>query len=405
MAIEPTLLQKLQTSKQPDRVIENFAKVIERIKFPSIWYNEFRNEKFFVQFLNICESAQKAIDLLLWDFSLPEFFLSRSVFQKNIEKNLSEFTINQILFLLSVQFSLDLLNTERFSKILTIFLNNNIIKYFKTKKLNYPFFIGGLGSFGTYDMNFESDIDLIVVTKNIASHPYIQNDLQQFLKDINAALDPFKVDFRLRPEGKGSPLVWDIKDYISYLDKRARVWEFQALTKIRFVLGDKELFNEFVSGAGNSLNRFEVSKILSESNEMYKKILNRNSRNFSNSFDIKKSKGSLLTIDFILQFLILQRKSLNAFLDKNTINRIDKLQDFNYSNIDLNRIKVNYVFLKTFELVNQNIFATRTPSVPNDMSKLDLLASKLGIKSGDGLIIKIKNIAVENHSLYEKIFS
>ncbi len=405
LAIEPVLMKKLKISEQPDKIIENFAKVVERIRFPSIWYNEFKNEKFFMQFLNICERSQRAINLILWDSSLHEFFLSRSVFQKNIEKNLSGFSLNQILFLLSVQFSAGLLNTERFSKILTDFLNYKIIEYFNTNKLNYQYFIGGLGSFGTYDMNFESDIDLIVVAKDIISHPRIQKDFQQFRKDINTSLAPFKVDFRLRPEGKGSPLVWEIKDYISYLDKRARVWEFQALTKIRFIIGSKGLFNEFISGAENSFNRFEISKIVLESNEMYKKILTQNSRNFSHSFNIKKSKGSLLTIDFILQFLILQRDSLITFLNKNTVDRIEKLQDLGFPNIDLNEIKSNYIFLKTLELTNQNIFAAKAPLIPTDTKKLDSLASLLGITSGKELLVKIKNIAEKNHSLYEKIFS
>ena len=338
-------------------------------------------------------------------FFSPRIFSFPLRFSKKYKKNLSGFSLNQILFLLSVQFSAGLLNTERFSKILTDFLSYKIIEYFNTKKLNYQYFIGGLGSFGTYDMNFESDIDLIIVAKDIVSHPRIQKDFQQFRKDINTSLAPFKVDFRLRPEGKGSPLVWEIKDYISYLDKRARVWEFQALTKIRFIIGSKELFNKFISGAENSFNRFEISKIVLESNEMYKKTLTQNSRNFSHSFNIKKSKGSLLTIDFILQFLILQRKSLITFLNKNTVDRIEKLQDFGFPNIDLNEIKSNYIFLKTLELTNQNIFAAKAPLIPTDTKKLDSLASVLGITGGEELLVKIKNITAKNNSLYEKIFS
>ena len=90
-----------------------------------------------------------------------------------------------------------------------------------------------------------SDIDLIAVGNNINNFPSIQNDFQLLLTEFQKQLNPFKVDFRLRPEGKNSPLVWDLETYKDYFNRRARVWEYQSLLKLQFVTGDKTLFNKF----------------------------------------------------------------------------------------------------------------------------------------------------------------
>ena len=56
---------------------------------------------------------------------------------------------------------------------------------------------------------------------------------QELLASLREELAPFKVDCRLRPEGKSSQLVWGINKYGEYLDSRARIWEFQSLQKLK----------------------------------------------------------------------------------------------------------------------------------------------------------------------------
>src|SRR2546425_3499843 len=51
----------------------------------------------------------------------------------------------------------------------------------------------------------------------------------------------FKLDLRLRPEGSKGALVWNPERYREYLHDRAETWERMALTKARFVAGDRVL--------------------------------------------------------------------------------------------------------------------------------------------------------------------
>ena len=82
LKLNPLLIKYLDNCVQPDLVLQNFVRVIRNITFPSIWYNEFLDEKFFTSFLMLCEFSQKSIDLFAEDTDLHEYFLTRRVFKK-----------------------------------------------------------------------------------------------------------------------------------------------------------------------------------------------------------------------------------------------------------------------------------------------------------------------------------
>ena len=90
------------------------------------------------------------------------------------------------------------------------------------------FFIAAMGSFGSSELSFASDIDLVFVVRDIQNYPDIQNDFQRLLQNFKDNLPGLEIDCRLRPEGKSSQLVWDIEDYKKYFSNRARIWELQA---------------------------------------------------------------------------------------------------------------------------------------------------------------------------------
>ena len=51
----------------------------------------------------------------------------------------------------------------------------------------------------------------------------------------------WQVDPALRPEGKNGPLVRTVASHLSYYQRWAKTWEFQALLKARPVAGDVEV--------------------------------------------------------------------------------------------------------------------------------------------------------------------
>src|SRR5690606_935137 len=126
-------------------------------------------------------------------------------------------------------------------------ISNIIINSSREKSWNDNFLVLAMGSFGSNQLSFASDIDLIFIVQNIDSYPSIQTDFQKMLGAIKEELNGLEVDCRLRPEGKSSQLVWDLDEYKKYFLVRARIWELQAFTKCRFFSGNKNIFKDFLS--------------------------------------------------------------------------------------------------------------------------------------------------------------
>ena len=405
ISIQPTLINFLKKMGEPDLVLNNFVKIIQSSKIASIWYSEFSNKKFFEHFLNVCLYSQKAVDLISTNMHLEEFFLSRKVFIKISDEPLDQFNPDEIILILSTQYALGLINSLQVSEILSSFIAQKIESLVNKSSIQYNYFIGGLGSFGSSNMNFASDIDLVIVTNTVQNHPDIQKDFQNLISTISEIIKPFEVDFKLRPEGKSSPLVWGIENYSDYLDKRARVWEFQSLLKLKFICGDLNLFNRLRKHILEKVRLPDKAEIRKEIVKMYSAILRQTIHSSDGSFNIKKDRGGLLTIDFILQSVCLNDPELFEKCIGNNFTRILPFVKKYFSPVDFAILKSNYIFLKRVELAVQNIYNVNKVYLPSNPDKKNIIASFMKLKSVHELDKKVKVIIKSNNSLFEKYVS
>ena len=328
----------------------------------------------------LSERQQK--NILTNNISCAEILISRNVFIKNIEELFDKINFNKLLFILSIQHSLGLIKQENFSLVLSNYISYKLAKICAELNFDYTYFIAGLGSFGTGEMNFSSDVDLIVVTDKIEGNPNIQNDFQKFLNSAKKELDSLDVDFRLRPEGKNSPLVWDIKAYDEYLKSRARIWEFQTLNKLRFVAGDKNLFDDFKNIIYQKVKSFEKEKVKIELKEMFEKMRKKNYGSFDSYFELKKSKGGLINIEFILQSILLTNPDLYfKTIGAGTTAKIKSIGKSKKEFEDLKSLNKIFTFLKSVELVNQNIFNVKGSIIKEEKISKQLLSRVMKFKS------------------------
>ncbi len=376
-SIEPTLINYLRRSEYPDRVLENFVKVIRSAVFQSIWYNEFSNLKFFERFLELCERSQKAVDLLSTDKMLEEFFLSRRVFIKNAKSELNNFTTNQIILLAAVQFALGLIDTEKVSAIIGNYVSHKIRNTLNELELDYVYFVGALGSCGSGSMNFASDIDLIIVADDVNKYKTIQEDFQKFVRIIQKELKPFEVDFRLRPEGNKSPLVVDINNYENYFRERARTWEFQSLLKLSFVCGNKNLFYKFKKILTRRVGLLDASSIVKEIKQMIGNVQKEFASN--GLFNLKKEKGGLQSIDFITQSIALSNVQDFKKCSGKSISKMIKYMIKNGYE-DFEELNRNYKALRKIEFTIQNLFNKNSAAIPSAKDQKELLEKNLGLR-------------------------
>ena len=402
--IEENIFEYLTKAHDPDLCLSNFVRVIKKADFPSIWYNEFNDKNFLNIFLNICENSQLVIDLFAEDKILRESFLTRDFLKKTIKKDLGVTKPKNLIFKLGAKFLLGLIDNETVSKN----LSNAIIQQISASvKINYEkknwskdFFIIVLGSTGMQTMSFGSDVDLIFVVRNSKKYETIQKDFQELLGILKKELSPFQVDCRLRPEGESSQLVWDFEKYIEYLNKRARIWEFQSLLKARFVCGNTKLFNNLMDSFINRVSRLTKEEVL-------KNIINVRTKSLSsfpaemNLIDLKKSPGGLGDIEYISHYLLLTSASkLKEFIGKSIPEILTSLKS---SKKVLNELADNYIFIKKLEIFNQLLFNSTSSKLADDELRYTKLAHIMRLKNGQSLKIKLGSVLKMNREHFTKI--
>ncbi|MBC2884760.1 bifunctional [glutamine synthetase] adenylyltransferase/[glutamine synthetase]-adenylyl-L-tyrosine phosphorylase [Ochrobactrum sp. CM-21-5] len=108
----------------------------------------------------------------------------------------------------------------------------------------------GMGKFGAHELNYSSDIDLIVFvdeTKPAIGDPYecvdtfsrLTRRLVRILQDRTADGYVFRVDLRLRPDPGSTPLAIPVGAALRYYEGRGQNWERAAMIKARPVAGDR----------------------------------------------------------------------------------------------------------------------------------------------------------------------
>ena len=407
--IETTLIAYLLKSIDPDTTLSNFVRVINNADFPSLWYNEFVDEGFFNAFLKLCEFSQKSIELFAEDKELREVFLSREIFKDIDIKELSNYKMKKVLFILSSKIALDLMNASEASYLLSNIISerirNIVIEFVRNKKWANDYFVAVMGSTGTDSMSFTSDVDLILAARNIQKHKKLEGGFQDLLKLFRENLFSFPVDCRLRPEGDSSQLVWEIEGYKKYYINRARIWELQSFLKIKFICGNKRLFNNLVTSFLKRIEKLNTEEILKGINEIKTKVLSVFPSELQVT-DIKKNSGGLNDIEYISHYLILtNRMDTKNFMGKSTSDILTELSDKKKEWKFLKSLANNYIFLKDLDMFNQIATNSRSSRISEESGRLEKLAFLLKIRTGSELKKKISSVLKENRAAYTSFIS
>ncbi|AFH50101.1 Glutamine synthetase adenylyltransferase [Ignavibacterium album JCM 16511] len=400
--ISKQLNDYLSKSSDPDLVLENLARIIKTVPLPKIWYDEFSDEKFFRLFLMMCEFSQKSVNKFFEDNFIKDDLLSRTCFDNLDEENFSIISLPQLHFRVCIQLLNKNINAQDSSTIISRYHFHKIQSIINKEKLSEHigsnYFIAGLGSFGSEEMNFSSDIDLIFVVKELNKHNNVQKIFQTLLNKMKNEIKGTEIDCRLRPEGKSSYLVWDIDEYKKYVSNRARVWELQALTKCRFIEGEKKLFDELLQFFIRRVKNLDDKILKSEIIQMRTKLISTD----ETGFHIKRSKGGITDLDFIISYFMLKNISeMKKLIGSSVPDKLQKLSAV-MDDKDAESIKQNYLFLKMIEVTIQNIFDFRTAKLPIDKLQLQKLSLQLGFESQEDFIRHFNEITLSNIRLFRK---
>jgi len=163
-----------------------------------------------------------------------------------------------------------------------------------------------LGRLGTYEFDIASDADLIFVRPDDLD-PVLGTKIAEQTVDILSAYTQegtvFPVDTRLRPLGEDGDLVCTVSALRAYFSERgeARPWEALSFSKIRPIVGPKELLENAVDSVLQEITRFSrLPTFLEKVLEMRTRLAEAESaggRNF------KRGPGGFYDIDFLTGYL------------------------------------------------------------------------------------------------------
>ena len=172
-----------------------------------------------------------------------------------------------------------------------------------------PLAVFALGKYGTREMMFDADLDLLFIcsTRSEDRRGRIETMVQGFvrlLQSVTGVGSLYDVDARLRPEGKSAPLVSDVKAYLRYLHGRASLWERQSLTRLRFICGDEDLGREVMGEVEAFVYGTTLPDKWSDAIVSMRRAMERRSRTTHREFqDIKLGPGGMVDIEFLAQMI------------------------------------------------------------------------------------------------------
>ena len=174
--------------------------------------------------------------------------------------------------------------------------------------------IVGMGSVGAFEMNADSDLDLLMIynpsdefCEAVDAQTYYAKLGKRILTALTAPTvegSLYSVDMRLRPSGNSGPLVIHFQRFVDYQTNEAHTWEKCALTRLYPICGHNTLQEKIIQHKQAIIALpHNIEKLRHDIHSMRLKLLE--SRPPLNLWDIKLVKGGLFDLSFINQYLIL----------------------------------------------------------------------------------------------------
>ena len=172
------------------------------------------------------------------------------------------------------------------------------------------FAIIGYGKLGGKELGYVSDLDIVYLYQD--SHPDAVEVYTKLAQNINLWLTShtsagvlYETDLRLRPNGTGGLLVNSIEAFSQYQHEQAWVWEHQALTRARFVIGDHAVGEKFEQIRKDILCQpRDLANLKREILMMRIRMLEAHP-NPTPLFDVKHDHGGIIDVEFMVQYLVL----------------------------------------------------------------------------------------------------
>lgn len=277
----------------------------------------------------------------------------------------------------------------------------------------------GLGKLGAREMNYHSDLDLLVIYEGEGqTHPSENGRTQateaglfytEFAQKMIKALSQsgpmgrlYSVDMRLRPSGRSGPLVLTLADFRQYFSREGggSLWERQALTRGRVIVaeGDFEstVRQAMVQAAYESPWRSEMGTEMAAMRERLEASRTLN--------DLKRGPGGLADVEFLVQRLQLEYgTSQPSVRTPNTWESLEALRDACLLEADEYTILTEgYEFLLRVQNRLRMVHNRTLDAIPEASGEVEKLARRLGYDSATYFTTRLKECRSRIRAVYRR---
>ncbi|MGI8668536.1 MAG: hypothetical protein ACR2J3_01680, partial [Aridibacter sp.] len=297
--------------------------------------------------------------------------------------------------------------------------------HFQTEISDFSFAVLGLGKLGGGGMDYGSDLDLILIYDDEKNLPLENKTHAEFyakaaeifvntLSSLTRDGSLYRVDLRLRPDGKNGANSIGKNALLNYLENRSAVWEWLAYVKIRGVAGDLDLAKSAEKEARkiihenaqkSQISDFKFQKLKDETWQIRQKLEKAKSTTTKGKeIDIKFGEGGLQDIYFAIRFLQLKDNIPDDSQNRSTAFTLKKLYKNNsLSSEDFENLHNGYKFISELDH-NLRLTVGRSTSLPiAKRNALEIISKRMKINSISELLEKLTFHRLNTRSSFENI--
>ncbi len=278
----------------------------------------------------------------------------------------------------------------------------------------------GMGKLGAHELNYSSDIDLILLfdaeRTNYTGKRGVQafftglaQELVRIMAERTAEGYVFRTDLRLRPDPSSTPPAVAMAAALNYYESAGQNWERAAMIKARPVAGDREAGAAFLAELRPFLWRKNLDFAAIQDIHSIKRQINAHrggARIAVEGHDIKLGRGGIREIEFFAQTQQLiwggRKPELRLPGTLDTLNALAAAGHIGAE--DLAALTEAYHFLRKLEHRLQMIDDAQTHSVPRDRAALRRVAILMGFADAGPFAQALTARLAAVESIYMRLF-
>jgi glutamate-ammonia-ligase adenylyltransferase len=290
-------------------------------------------------------------------------------------------------------------------------------------ELGSGYIVLAMGKMGAFELNYSSDIDLIVFfdpdapaipddTDPSSLYIRVTRGLVKLLQERTGDGYVFRVDLRLRPDPASTQIAISVPAALDYYEHRGQNWERSAMIKARPCAGDIAAGDKLLKALSPFVwRKYMDFAALSDIHAMKRQIhaYRGHGEIAVAGHNIKLGRGGIREIEFFVQTQQLIAGGRHPELrDRRTLTTLSALAEGLWVGEEARReLEEAYLFLRRAEHRLQMIADEQIHTLPADAESLDRFAKFLGFDGtssfADTLVVHLRNVQRQYSQLFEPV--